>query len=104
MARVTGVAPDEQAIASVMILDWVESTKAYVLRVPRNAQASGLIQDLMKDHGFDLSIPASNSREAVLYTREPYAAVTFYEHATPAARDKLLSLQASITSSRVDVG
>ena len=66
-----------------MQLDYNPATKAFILRVPRGSQD---IRALMVEHGFDMSLPASTPGEAVLFTHEPYAAVTFIEFATPAAR------------------
>ena len=66
-----------------MQLDYNTATKAFILRVPRGSQD---IRALMVEHGFDMSLPASTPGEAVLFTHEPYAAVTFIEFATPAAR------------------
>ena len=69
-----------------MQLDYSPTKSAFVLRVPRGEWD---IQELMTDHGLDFSLPASTEREAVLFTREPYAAATFARYATPDARDKL---------------
>lgn len=80
-----------------MQLDYIPSTGAYVLRVPRSEAETVTL--LMRDHGFDMSTSASTSAEAVLFTTEPYCAVTFYESATPAAQAQLLSLQTAIDKS-----
>lgn len=80
-----------------MILDYVEHTGCYTLRVPR---ASGVqIKDLMRSHGLDFSSTASTSGNAVLFTREPFAAVTFREYATPAALGKLKGIIDEIENS-----
>lgn len=70
-----------------MQLDWNDSASLFVLRVPRESKVD--IQVLMREHGLDLSIPASTERVAVLFTAEPYAAAAFAEYATPRARDQL---------------
>lgn len=80
-----------------MQLDYNETHKVYLIRVPR--QDAGLIRSLMTDHGLDLSIPLSSSETACLFTREPYAAVTFFDKATPAARSQLLALNTAIAAS-----
>ena len=94
----------DRAILLLMQLDFNEATKAYVLRVPRAEGSSELLQSLMTDHGLDMSMTASNDREVVFFTREVYAAVSFYEHATPAARAKLISLQAELAKSWAPAG
>ena len=70
-----------------MKLDFNPSQSVYFLRVNR---AEGVdIQALMHEHGLDLSTSASSGSEAVLFTREPYAAAAFGDHATPLARSNL---------------
>lgn len=80
-----------------MKLEYVDKTGAFMLRVPRADGAT--ISALMREHGLDFSTPASTNNEAVLYTQEPYAAVTFWEQATPEARAILAPLQAQIEQS-----
>ena len=80
-----------------MILDFVESTQAFVLRVKRNEGVH--IGELVEEHGLDLSMTASTPAEAVLFTREPYAAVSFLACATPLARQKLGGLADAIEGS-----
>lgn len=80
-----------------MILDYAGKTGAYILRVPRSD--AKLVQSLMREHGLDFSTTASTSREAVLFTREPYAAASFGEYATPAARQQLGGILAEIAAS-----
>ncbi len=80
-----------------MQLDYVRSTKAFVVRVPRKGGAN--IQDLMSNHGLDFSLPASNSETAVLFTKEPYAAATFWEYATDAAKAELGAIYNEIQAS-----
>ena len=55
-----------------MILDYNAATSAFLLRVP--AEEGRRPDLLMKEQGLDFSQPASNARESVLFTREPYAA------------------------------
>lgn len=81
-----------------MILDYVEKTGAFILRVPRANSAD--IQELMHTHGLDLSVPLSTPDQAVLFTREAYAAVSFAEYGTPLAREKLKGLLVEIEASR----
>lgn len=69
-----------------MILDYVKPTDTFTLRVNRS---EGDVPLLMKEHGLDLSLPASTAQTAVLFTREPYAAASFADHATPQAYQKL---------------
>lgn len=80
-----------------MQLDYVPATGAFTIRVPRkDTEVVGL---LMRDHGMDFSETASTAHEAVLFTREPYCAVTFFDGATPAAQAQLLALQTEIDKS-----
>lgn len=68
-----------------------------MLRVPRS---SGLDPNvLIREHGLDFSIPASNNSTAVLFTREPYAAASFGRYATPAARGELHGILKEIEAS-----
>lgn len=81
-----------------MILDWNAGKDTFILRVMRGEHD---VHELMTDHGFDLSLPVSTPTEAVLFTREPYAAVTFIDRATEAARQRLLPLDTEIRASFV---
>ena len=56
-----------------MKLDYNPKTKAFILRVPRKNKE--LVKAAIDEHGLDFSIPDSTEREAVLFTREQYAAV-----------------------------
>lgn len=69
-----------------MNLDYVEQTKAFILKIPRKGED---IQLLMREHGLDFSTPNSTPSTAVLYTRDPYAAASFAGHATERARAEL---------------
>ncbi len=76
------------------VLDYHPKTGKFTLFVPRD-DAPGL----MKDHGFDLSIPASTPTEACLFTAEPYAAVAFRGIASEAARTQLAGISSEIDAS-----
>lgn len=80
-----------------MLLQYVEKTSQFVLRVP--ARDNALVQSIIKDHGLDFSVPASTPAEAVLFTREPYAAAAFAEHATAEARTQLSPIIQAIAES-----
>lgn len=69
-----------------MLLDYNQTTKAFVLRV---ARSEADVRELVEQHGLDISLPASTAKEAVLFTRQPYAAAAFGAYATPAARGEL---------------
>jgi SWI/SNF-related matrix-associated actin-dependent regulator 1 of chromatin subfamily A len=58
----------------------------FTLRVNRSEAD---VPMLMKEHGLDLSLPASTAQTAVLFTPEPYAAASFAEYATPYAYQQL---------------
>ena len=79
-----------------MILDYVPRTKAFTLKVNR---FEADVRSIMEQHGLDLSTPLSTPDTATLYTYEPFAAVAFYEHATPAAVAQLAGLQEQIDKS-----
>lgn len=80
-----------------MILDFHESTRAFTLRVPRSDAAK--IDDLMTAQGWDFSTPASDRGTAVLFTKEPYAAVGYIDHATPFARAQLQGISDLVAQS-----
>lgn len=80
-----------------MLLDYVSMTDTFTLRVGRSEGVD--IQELMLDHGLDLSIPRTNSETALLFTKEPYCAVTFRDHATPQARARLGGIIAELDAS-----
>lgn len=79
-----------------MILDYNPAKELFWVKVPR-AQ-SPLIQDLINKHGFDF-YEGSDAHEITLLTEDPYAAVTFHEHATEAARRQLATIQEAIDAS-----
>lgn len=79
-----------------MILDYHPKTKAFTLTVKRGEAD---VRELMTLHGLDLSAGSSGLstvNQAVLFTYEPYAAVAFYEHATPAAQAELIGIKAAV--------
>lgn len=80
-----------------MILDFNPHKNTFLIRVPRSEGA--LVQTLMREHGLDLSLPASTASEAVLFTHEPYAACAFAEYATNAAQQALSPLITEINNS-----
>lgn len=79
-----------------MQLDYVRKTGLYTLWVPRGEADP---RTLMVEHGLDFSAPASTPEVACLFTAEPYAAVGFWDYATPAAKDTLLRLRTEIEAS-----
>lgn len=81
-----------------MQLDYIPSTGAYVLRVPRGV-GHPEPHTLMMEHGLDFSTSRSTSSEAILFTREPYAAVAFWKFASPRAQEQLTQLQTQIDAS-----
>jgi SWI/SNF-related matrix-associated actin-dependent regulator 1 of chromatin subfamily A len=70
-----------------VILDFNPAKSVYFLRVPR--ADSALVRSLVTDYGLDFSQTASIGDEAVLFTHEAYAAVTFVASATERARTAL---------------
>lgn len=80
-----------------MQMDYNPATRAFIIRVP--SRDGAVIQALREEHGLDVSTSASGGGTAVLFTMEPYAAVSFYEIATPAAQAALIGLQSQIEKS-----
>ena len=80
-----------------MQLDFHPTTGAFTLKVPRRDAA--LVQSLMREHGFDFSLPASTPSEACLFTKEPYAAASFANVATQVARAQLGDILSQIENS-----
>lgn len=68
-----------------MILDFVEKTSRFIIKVPRDA---AVIETLRKEHGLDFW-SGSPRETAVFSTDSLYAAMTYAESATPAARKVL---------------
>lgn len=83
-----------------MQLDYVSATGAFIIKVSRKDHQ--FCQSLMKDHGFDLSIPASTAESGTFFTKEPYAAATFSDIATPSALIQLQPVLTEITASWKD--
>lgn len=69
-----------------MILDYVPSTAAFTLRIKRGEADP---RQIMKQHGLDFSLTASSQGEAILFTRDPYAAAVFKDFAAPNAMMKI---------------
>ena len=84
-----------------MILEWVPATGCYVLRVARGEADPN---ELMRDYGLDFSAPRSSRAEAILYTKEPYAAVSFFKYATPAAQATLEEINRVVQASWAPAG
>lgn len=83
-----------------MILDYQPKSGAFFLRVPRASVADAKqISALMREHGLNFSLPASTPSEAVLFTREPYAAAAFADNATGPARAELGTILSNISAS-----
>lgn len=79
-----------------MQLDYVAKTGAFTLRVPHSEHDP---LELMREHGLDRSGPLSSPGVSVLFTREPYAAIAFWQYASDAAAGQLLELQQGIETS-----
>lgn len=84
-----------------MQLDYISATGAFLIRVPRKQAQFG--QTLMKEHGFDMSIPASTPDVGVFFTKEPYAAATFRDIATSDAANALKNILSEIDASRCQI-
>ncbi len=83
-----------------MKLDFVPTTGAFTLQVPRTSLITP--KQLMEEHGLDFSQKASTSGQAMMFTREPYAAATFREFATPNALEKMGHILKEIDASEQD--
>jgi SWI/SNF-related matrix-associated actin-dependent regulator of chromatin subfamily A-like protein 1 len=79
-----------------MILDYIPSTDTYTLKVSRRKEDP---QRIMREHGLDLSLPRSTPDTALLFTQEPYAALSFFECGTPVATAQLFGLRAELARS-----
>lgn len=80
-----------------MQLDWIPKTESFVLKIPRSEAA--LVQTVIAEHGFDFSQPASSPETAVLFTKQPYAAAAFSQHANANAQLQLCALVGEIDAS-----
>ena len=84
-------------------LDFIPQSNAFVLGVPRGALD---VQEMIREYGLDHSLVDSTFDRAVLYTRDPFAAASFWEYAAPAAKAKLdwiyreVAASHALTSSR----
>jgi SWI/SNF-related matrix-associated actin-dependent regulator of chromatin subfamily A-like protein 1 len=72
-------------------LDFNSATRAFNLYLEAGVDPSP--SDIVLEHGFDWSEPASTPQVAVCFTREPYAAVPFWDYATEAALTELRPLR-----------
>lgn len=79
-----------------MELDYIPDTQKYVLKVDRGLAD---VNSIKREHGLDFSISASTSQTAILFTSEPYAAVSFWEHATDRAAGQLVDMKNEIDRS-----
>lgn len=80
-----------------MELDFNSANGAYILKVPRGQR--DLIKEIVEGHGLDFSATASTPSTAVLFTKEPYAAASFSEVATPAAKATMEGMLNEIAAS-----
>ena len=80
-----------------MELDYVERTGYYTLRMLRQHPQ---MKTIMLEHGLDLSTAASTPDEAVLFTDNMYAAMTYADSATPRALKQFGALLPELASSR----
>lgn len=53
----------------------------------------------MREHGLDFSTSASTDQEAILFTHEPFAAVSFFDYGTDEARNALAAIKHEIDES-----
>lgn len=78
-------------------MDFNPVTGAFIIKVPRNPYAD--VEVLVREHGLDFSTSASTAETAVLFTKESYAAVAFWDGATERAKAELATIQAQIETS-----
>lgn len=69
-----------------LTLDFNPANQAFFLRVPRNAAP---VDALMREYGLNFSVPDSTHGCATLFTKDPFAAASFHEYASLAARQQL---------------
>ena len=81
-------------------MDYNPNTKSFIMKVPRVNHE--LCQSLIKEHGFNLSLPASTSQIGTFFSKEPYAAASFYDIATGQAKIELQPIIDEIAASRKD--
>jgi SNF2 family DNA or RNA helicase len=82
-----------------MQLDYNPATKLFILSLDRQRDEL-TAQSAMEDYGFELSLPDSTAKTAVLFTPQPYAAATFAHVATPGAQAELGWIVREIAASR----
>ena len=80
-----------------MELDYNSANQTFILRVERSGPVDAYA--IQRDEGFNFSRPASTQGVAVLFTREPYAAVAFWDYATNDAKRVLEQLHKQIVAS-----
>lgn len=80
-----------------MLMDYNASKGLFYIVVPKTE--TGVAKSLMTEHGFNRSRKDSDAFQDVLLTHEPYAAVAFWEHATPIAQAQLIHLQTEVEAS-----
>jgi SNF2 family DNA or RNA helicase len=78
-----------------MILDYAEKTGKFLVKVPRDHD---LINKLMKVDGLNFWT-GSPKDEAILWTDNVYAALTYSEHSTPSAKKLLTTYLPELTAS-----
>jgi len=72
----------------------------FAITVPRAyPHAEGFIRSCLNEHGFAYSVQSSTPDTAVLYSQEPFAAVSFYQIANEAARKALQHIKEGIDQS-----
>lgn len=80
-----------------MLLDYNAGTDYFFLRIGR---AEGVnLQSLMASEGWDFSQPASSASEAIMMTRDPYAASCYWQCATPQAYAKFSQIISEVKAS-----
>ncbi len=80
-----------------MNLEYIEETRAFVLRVPRTN--TPLVRELVQSHGWDMSLPRSTVDTALMFTTDAYAAAAFTEIATAEAREQLAPIAREVAKS-----
>jgi SWI/SNF-related matrix-associated actin-dependent regulator of chromatin subfamily A-like protein 1 len=78
-----------------MQLDYNQSNDTFLLAVEQGVDVSSF----MREHGLDFSTSSSSAKEALLFTRDPYAAAAFEECATDRALLKLSPILFEINES-----
>lgn len=81
-----------------MRLEFNPTKKTFYARLPRRTHLDK-VQELTNEHGFEISQSASTPDTAVCFTNIPFAAVTFFDQATPEAKTILAPYQSEILAS-----